>query len=341
LTLIALASLAAIASLARLTTMRPIYVGLAVLVSTIIPCFTRGQLLGIVFAACCGATLAVQEKRWTAASVLAALTLFEPHIGLPICLIVGALVPQCRRSLLLCIVLLAVLSLSLGVERNVEYVARVLPAQARSEVSDFLGQYSLSTVLMQFRFSEGTALFLGTISYIAMIGLAAWVARRQIGTLGLGAAVAVPAAFALLGGTYIHLYDFGLAIPLTLLLFRPYPLAMSLALLALAGVGTLWQCIGELGWIVPHAVPPRGVSEEVLRSANSGRPQLAEVLWAADERVRQQYWVGNGAFLRELWLYKLPTWIGLLTLVIYAARPTLISDTSSRYVRARSVTGHT
>jgi hypothetical protein len=171
-------------------------------------------LLGLVF---CGVALA--RGRYAVAGVLAALTLIEPHLGLPVCLALLVCVPASRLGLLgTCAALAAIAAGVAGVSEIGEYVARVLPAQGAAETG-YPYQYSLTYLLHRFGMPPAAALFAGEISYAAMLAFAIWIARRTAAILHRPELIAyLPAACSVAAGAYVHMVDLAFAIPAALVL---------------------------------------------------------------------------------------------------------------------------
>jgi hypothetical protein len=317
LTAILLTSVPVVVALCKLGRVWPPLLTAAVVLGTVVPCAILGQLVPFVLVALAGATLFVQQRRWGLASFFSALTLFEPQLGLPLCFAVLLLVPTCRRSLLRWIGALAAVSLTSGLYRNLEYLTSVLPAHARSEVSAFMWQYSLSALLVEVGLPATPSLALGSVSYLAMTGLAIFAARRIVPEFGLGAVVAVPAAFALLGGTYIHAHQMAFAVPLIVLLSQRYKAEMTAVLCAISIPWQVLQEAGALHWAFPASQPATYDSiASSLGTVHRGGGRLAEDVWSIWVR---SYSVGAGSPI-ELLLFKLPVWCALCALVYFTLR---------------------
>jgi hypothetical protein len=115
-------------------------------------------LLALVF---CGSALA--RRHDGVAGVLAAFTLIEPHLGLPVCAAMLLWVPASRVGLAVTAAILAVAgALTLGVGGMSEYLSRVLPAQAGAEVG-YIYQYSLTYLLHALGAPAATALAAGEL----------------------------------------------------------------------------------------------------------------------------------------------------------------------------------
>ncbi len=171
-------------------------------------------LCALVF---CGVALARRRNRL--AGVLAALTMIEPHLGLPVCAAMLIWVPRSRLGLVTTAVVLAGIgALLVGIPGIVEFLTRVLPAQASAEIG-YVYQYSFSYLLKALGAAPGPALAAGEISYALMLGLGVWLGRQTATRLGRPELVAyVPAACSVVAGPYVHMVDLAFAVPAALVL---------------------------------------------------------------------------------------------------------------------------
>ncbi len=191
-------------------------------------------LVAIVF---CGVMLA--RRRDAVAGVLAALTLVEPHLGVPVCAAMFVWVPRARWALGASGAALAAIALATaGPAVAGEYLARVLPAQAAAETG-YVYQYGLTYLLDTLGASPLAALSAGDICYAGMLVLGVWLARRVETVLGRRELLAyLPAAFGVVGGPYVHMVDLAVAIPAALVLAvhlrGPARVAAAIALVLLA-----------------------------------------------------------------------------------------------------------
>ncbi len=167
--------------------------------------------------ACCGAAMARGRER--AAGVAAALTLVEPHLGLPVCAAMLLWVSRARVPLIGTGLLFAfAAAATTGLAGIAEYLARVLPAQAAAEAG-YVYQYSLTYVLVTFGAPHAVALVLGDVSYAAALALGVWLGGRAAVRLRRPELVAfIPAACSVIGGPYVHMVDLAFAIPAALAL---------------------------------------------------------------------------------------------------------------------------
>ena len=290
-------------------------------------------LLAIVF---CG--VALVRRRDGAAGVLAALTLLEPHLGVPVCAAVLAWVPRARWTIVATgIALAAVAAATAGPAVVAEYIARVLPAQAAAETG-YVYQYGLTYLLHALGAPPHAALIAGDLSYAAMLVLGVWLARRVETALGRRELLAyLPAAFGVVGGPYVHMVDLAVAIPAALVLAtQSHGRARILAAVALVLLSVPWIDV----WITKKLLLATlfVVAAMLLRlrvgTAVAGttfaavaialyllelRPPppfaLAPTPLLAPGDLVQRAWSAEVAALGQpdpLWLVvKLPTWLGL------------------------------
>ena len=178
-----------------------------------------GQVVPFALAALIFCGVALARRRDRLAGMLAALSLIEPHLGLPVCAAVLCWVSRARLSLLTTALVLAGAGAAMvGLSGIAEYVARVLPAQAAAETA-YVYQYSLTYLLRTAGLPPAPALAVGDFSYVAMLVLGVWLGRRAAQTLGHAELIAyIPGACSVIGGPYVHMVDLSFAIPATLVL---------------------------------------------------------------------------------------------------------------------------
>lgn len=194
-----------------------VLVSLSVTVTSLIPYFISSTIAPLPIALLCAAAYCIGNRRWTAATVLLGLGCVEPHVAFPVlfgCLII---VPEMRVRIAIMLAALLLLTLTLTpISLNVEYLRKVLPAQAASELH-FVWQYGLSSLFVQAGLSDRTALALGSIQYAIFAVLGIWIAARTKDVIP-GAPVFVPMAAAVMGGTYVHLGQIAGVLPLAFIL---------------------------------------------------------------------------------------------------------------------------
>jgi hypothetical protein len=177
-----------------------------------------GQLSVFALLALTACALAAQRGHWNLAAGAACATLIQPQFGLPVVLALGFWSPGARRPLLIGLAILGALTLStLGIAGNELYFTSELPHHAASEVS-WPFQLSLTWLLKYAGLSERLAVAAGSASYvlctIAGLFAAHSFARRDERAL----AILTPAAFAMLGGSYVHIQQIATMLPLALIL---------------------------------------------------------------------------------------------------------------------------
>jgi hypothetical protein len=353
--LILIAMAVCVPLLMRLTSFGAPFIAAALCLSVGVTSLGFGEFVPFVLAALCFAALYAANQRWNLAAAGAAICLIEPHLGLPVCAALFLWRPQTRVALGITFVALAALSFtSLGFNNNVEYVTRVLPYHALSEIGSNR-QFSLSVIVHALGFSNEWSLRVGLLSYIAIAITGIVLAQHAARHFGNDAfLVAVPAAAATIGGSFVHLTQIAAAIPLALLLYRKAPqyrtvLIAAIVLLAipwlwiyqpllillaaifafyLAWEGTRYNTTAATlyagaalvalltlnAWSGGHA--PRATAAAV---SNVTIPaQYAEASWAA---ANSGYWSSGDAVS---WAYRLPTWCGLVLVFACLSRRTAL-----------------
>jgi hypothetical protein len=357
----------AVCSLATLTGLSAAAVACAFLVSLCAGSIGFGEVVPVCVAAICASGVFAQRRQWVACSLVASLALIEPHIGLPIVLCLLICVKAARATLITTIATLGAASLvALGPTWTFEYLTAVLPAHALSELSSE-AQLSLSAISYALGAAPARAVAIGAVSYlIAMVCgiLTGYALSRRFNSNAF--LIFAPAAFSLIGGTFIHVTQLAAALPLALLLsshekrYRPVfltaalllavpwrlagtPLLIAAATLAIAYVA--WEASGKnlrmcaacatgalaiLLLINVFTGEPRhtGTSKNLAGLIN---PVYAEAGWA---RYNEAYLSGSGA---DRWLRRIPSWLGLLLLGGGATAITIIRPAIQRaapvYVR--------
>ncbi len=286
----------------------------------------------------------VWRGRARAAALAAAGAMIEPHVGLPVCVAFAVWLPATRVTLGVCLGALGLLSLAaLGPAVNLEYFSSVLPAHALSEVSRDT-QYSLTAVLAALGTSPQQAVRGGTLWYVAMLVAGVLVAGRLAKRTENAAFLAcVPPAFAVFGGTFIHITQIAAAIPAAVLLVaystRIYRI-LAIAVLVVLAVPWYWVMspvlivapivpVAYLAWQytrearfalvagVSAAALLFGLLELVTTNSHVAAhavappidPRLAEAAWS-------QFTVRSSTNVLASWMLRLPTWIGLGVLLL-------------------------
>jgi hypothetical protein len=200
------------------------------------------ELPPLVLAALVASAALGASRRYVPAAIVAAVTMIEPHIGLPACLSMFVWWPRTRVPFIISGVLLGVLTIvALGVPVNLEYFHTLLPLQAASEIAA-QDQYSLTRVLHLMNVSDRVALGAGTASYLAMTAIGVMIARRLAARVKSDALIALlPPALALLGGPFVHDLQLAAAIPAALILASSTQSTLLLRAFPLVAIGFPWH----------------------------------------------------------------------------------------------------
>jgi hypothetical protein len=161
----------------------------------------NGQLAPVLLLGLSLAAYGLARERASLVLIGAALSMIEPHIGLPAYCAIFVWRPRLRIGLLGVAALLAAISVvTLSVPINIEYVRVALPTQAEAEATTTI-QYSLAWLLHYVGVPDMEAIQIASVQYAvfaaASIVLAGHIARR----LNSPAAIALfPPVIALIGG---------------------------------------------------------------------------------------------------------------------------------------------
>ncbi len=329
---------------------------------------TLGEVAPLAMLCLCAAAFLLARSTWSAAAIAVAAAMIQPNIALPAAAAVFFFAPRARLALTVSVVVLAAASIAaIGLSRNIEYFAQVLPLHAASELvaSD---QYSSSRLLYVLGFSEATSLGVAKVIYAAMaligVTIAGLIARRQKNPELLPL---LPAATALFFGVFVHGIQLLLALPAALIIATRVRGKVPLILAAIAvallvpiwGQGVsrpvvLFNALGVAGGIfaiLRGALPRRiavtalvtvAISACVFVNERLEYPTVADVVTqpfsVKSDDMASLAW---GRYLRATPALttveigeKLPGWFGLLalilssvTLVLRQASPTAM-DTS-------------
>ncbi len=249
--LVLLSLLITIEGMHRLTALPRAQLALVFVPTDGISALFLGEVAPVAVASLVLAMLAVRSGRPRVAAVAIALSLCEPHVGVAPIFALFLCFPAARTTTALCACALAVVSLlAIGAGTSLEYVRDVLPAHALSEISS-PRQLSLTALLHSAGASDGTALALGTASYLTMLFLGMALSRR----LALRDPfdpfiVAAPAALVLVGGAFIHTIQMPAALPAALLAYaRLAGRARRIAGAAIVTIAIPWTSFLGLGTI--------------------------------------------------------------------------------------------
>ncbi len=304
-----------------------------------------GQIVPVAIAAICVSAYFAWQGRWRLAAIAAAVSMIEPHLGLPVCVALAIWAPQTRIALGVSFGALAAISLlAVGFATNVEYFTSVLPAHALSEAA-FNMQYSLTSVLVSLGVADKSAVRAGSIWYFCMLALGVVVAGILARKTGNRAFLAcAPPAFAVFGGVFVHETQIAAALPVTFL-FLAYVNAgrRTIAILALLLLSVLWRMANSPAVILAPAFPigylagrfwSGSLRAVVLAAAGAvllflaidhaylaGATQHASTYVGStiDPRFPEASW---SIFLRAnrtpsaaSWIARIPTWTGLILIL--------------------------
>jgi hypothetical protein len=305
----------------------------ALVASGFIASLVIGQLMPIEIAFL-AATAAALSAGWpVAAAAAAAAALTEPQIGVPV--VLGLALWEPRARLPLCAALLGLAGLSVlphGPHIALEYLTRVLPAEAATEGLDAAKQFALSAQLALIGVPSTPALVAGAASYVLMTALGLRAGYLLAKRFGEGAfAVLTPPAFALIGGTYVHIHQVAAAIPLALLLDGRVQRMRLTLLAALLLLATPWQTIGEFA--IARPLPPQQltIAEHLMDLVDDDDAPAAGVwgMWVTSSAHNAN---GQAIGLAE----KVPTWLGLLALLTVALDAAFPEALRSLRLRSRA-----
>jgi Glycosyltransferase family 87 len=163
--------------------------------------------------------LALARGRYPLAGVLLTLTAIEPSAGLPVIAATLLFVPRARVAVVATALFLALVSsLAVGPAGVLEYLAKVLPAHAGSELH-FPFQYSLTSALVYVGLDPTFARIAGALSYVALVVFGLVLAPRTSAVLQRPELlVFLPALSAVVAGPFLHQEELCFALPALLIL---------------------------------------------------------------------------------------------------------------------------
>ncbi|MBC5810752.1 MAG: DUF2029 domain-containing protein [Candidatus Eremiobacteraeota bacterium] len=223
------------------------------------PAVNLGQLSFFAIAAIAGAAYFLQRRGFVAAGVLAACSLVQPSLALPVLAVVAIAHAPARRALFGGFAIAAVLCVLAGPSLSLEYLHAELPSHAASEVFMPL-QFSATWLAAQLGAPPALALRIGSVSYLLALIFAvlAGVAFARRGRPALGLLYAASAVT--VGGTFIHLSQLAVALPAGLLLAHLARRGRTFVLVATCTLGCEWLSI----W---YQTVTRAVAVMLLKSA--------------------------------------------------------------------------
>jgi hypothetical protein len=293
----------------------------------------------------CGLALA-RGRDWLA-GLLAAVTAIEPSIGIPVITATLLFVPRARWAVVITAALLAVVAIALvGTGGVIEYIARVLPAQAGSEVR-FPFQYSLSFALAFFGVPAAAATDAGAFSFIALFALGLWLAARAPRAFrSRSLLVFLPALCAATAGTYVHQEELCFALPAALILAsRSQGTPRVVAGAAVCALSIPWIFVWGMKQLFLASTFVSAIILERLRvdfrmavivlgalaltiycfelhPPHLMTPEFANHVYAANDLVQREWrdYAAQRSTHDGLWFaIKIPTWAAQLALLVIAA----------------------
>lgn len=240
-------------ALLALTGLPLLLIGTCVSISILLPSLIVGSLALVPIALLSLSGLAIVRQRWVGAAVLQGAACIEPHLALPVLVATFAFVPQMRPRLAFIGALLLAASIAAApIPLGIEYLTKVLPAHAVSEINNG-EQYALSATLHAFGLSEPLSVSIGEAQYalFALAGL--WTVARVRNQLP-ESVVFVPMALAVMGGPFVHLTQIGAALPLALIVAARTRSAPAWAAVALLAIAIPWQAAIGYGGVLAGLV---------------------------------------------------------------------------------------
>jgi hypothetical protein len=263
----ALLALAAVAfaawALQRITGFSLAFVGASLAVGALYQNLRFGELPPLIVGIVCAAALLLERGRPRAAALVAACSVIEPHVAAPV-LLALFLAAKASRAVLLAagVVLVAVSVVVFDPGLTLEYFLRALPAHGFAEVgaSD---QFSVTWIAHVLGAGDAAALRAGVVSYAVTTALGIVAGVRLAQRFARPALVVlVPAAFAVIGGPFIHDIQLPIAVPAALVLASVTTgRVRALALVAVGGLALTWYddagavlalaALAVLAWTAP------------------------------------------------------------------------------------------
>ena len=308
-----------------------------------------GEVVPLAVAAICLSAYSAWRGYLGGAAILAATAMIEPHLGLPACVALAAWRPATRVPLLLAFAALGIMSLAaLGPAGNVEYFTAVLPAHALSELTRDT-QYSLTRRSSPQRASRRRRRCAPDRSGTSRCSSWALSSRDVLAqrTRNDAFLVAIPPAFAVFGGTFIHVTQIAAALPAAALIVAYAPRERrTLAVLALLVLAVPWGWFDSPALLIAPLFPiaylawrywPANLIATLLAAISAalllfGVDSLQAIAAphvvvhaatpAIDARLPEASWSAftqkssTGSF--AAWAVRIPTWVGLALLLVLA-----------------------
>ena len=245
---LAFATTAAIWSLQRITGYGVPFLTAALLWNDLYRNVAFGEIPPLVIGVLCMSAYLFERGKFRTGSFVAAAASIEPHVAIASLAAIFFTFGRARLPLVLAGAVLAIVSVAVvGSPVSIEYLTRALPAHAASEISAN-DQYSLTWLLHQLHATDGTALLLGSLSYVLMTIAGVLVAQSLAARYARPALVVlVPPVFAMIGGNFIHDIQLSIALPAAIVLLSVVaPRLKPFVFAALGMLAISWIYAGRL-----------------------------------------------------------------------------------------------
>ncbi len=304
-----------------------------------------GQVVPFSLLFLVAAAAALRFQRYVLAGVMAALVAVEPQLGVPVAVTVFLYAKEARLALAATAIALALAGCWVVTPAGFwDYLSRTLPAHAGSE-SAWPFQYSLTYALHFFGVPAGIAQIVGTLSFVATFAIAVWASPRLAAALKRSELlVFFPAMAVVLGGPFIHNVEIPAAVPAAIILaiemrgtsrivsgvalcaiVLPWLQLWGTKRLFAASILTCAIVLFRLGFSLPMVLGTLIAFAAIIFALERNPPPAAP----ASERVAfNAADLASRAWQRitptfhyqglEWLLVKMPTWVGLLAVLIVA-----------------------
>lgn len=293
----------------RLSTLPIVVVFASLFFSSFIASFGEGQVGPVLTVLIVLAGWSLRQRHNALAAACCCALLFEPHVGAPVVLAAFFFVRPLRGWIAVGTLTIALLTLLADPRLSIEYLTTVLPLHNLSEVT-WYKQYSLTALLWIEGVSVANAQTLGLASYLAMVSASFVLTKMALDRTGDRAyAIFIPAACAVFGGPFVHVFQVCAAIPLALILAGHAGPHRRLAILSVLLLGLPAQAM--LQW----SGSPAAFAFDPIRATPHVHIELRDPNPIVDEfRLRDAMptaYIPGPAAQRTL-LPRLWTWCGLL-----------------------------
>lgn len=301
----------------RMTGLPLLGVFASLFLSSFIASFGEGQVGPVVTFFVVLTGWALWQRRYAMVAISSWALAFEPHIAGPVLLAIALFVGPARRWLAAGGAVVALLSIVANPALTVEYLTAVLPLHNASEIS-YYGQYSLTSVLWIAGMSGRLAQVLGIGSYGLMIAIGLWLTKVALArTKELAYVAFIPAACAVVGGPYVHVFQICVAIPLVLLVAATPGTHRRIAMFSICLLAIpIQDMVRWSGHLSAIAFVPVRVTSRVLLASRDANP-IVDAYRSGGSDVRD--FVPGPLAGRSL-ISRIPTWLGLLFALLALAQ---------------------